>query len=149
MVEGLNKRGRPKHCRRVGRTAVTSRFTPDLYPSNEHIQLGLDELEAIRLTDLEGLYQADAAQLMNISRQTLGRVLKEAHQKVADAIINGKVLNIHGGNVQHQQPAGASKGNSPLGVCPKCKNKEIHKFDSPERSAQCPSCGCKVYQGNS
>jgi len=63
----------------------------------QHVTLTVDELEAIRLTDLQGMYQAQAAERMNISRQTLGRILESAHKKIADALVNGKALSIQGG----------------------------------------------------
>jgi len=66
----------------------------------EEVTLAVDEFEAIRLADLEGLYQADAAEKMNISRQTLGRILESAHKKIADALVNGKALLIKGGPIQ-------------------------------------------------
>jgi predicted DNA-binding protein (UPF0251 family) len=66
----------------------------------EEVILTVDEFEAIRLTDMEGLYQADAAEKMNISRQTLGRILESAHKKIADALVNGKALLIKGGPVE-------------------------------------------------
>ena len=53
-----------------------------------------DELEAMRLADLEGLYQEEEASRMNVSRATFGRVINAAHRKVADAIIHGKALTI-------------------------------------------------------
>ncbi len=60
----------------------------------EQVCLGLDEFEALRLADLEGLYHEEAAAQMNVSRQTFGRIISEARRKVAEAIINGKVLVI-------------------------------------------------------
>jgi len=60
----------------------------------------VDELEAIRLADLHGLYQEDAAKQMNVSRQTLGRILESAHKKIADTLVNGKALLIEGGPVE-------------------------------------------------
>ncbi len=66
----------------------------------EEVTLTVDEFEAIRLADLEGLYQADAAEKMNISRQTLGRILESAHKKIADALVHGKALLIKGGPIQ-------------------------------------------------
>ena len=48
----------------------------------------------MRLTDLGGLYQADAAERMGVSRQTIGNLLNSAHRKVADALLNGKALRI-------------------------------------------------------
>jgi predicted DNA-binding protein (UPF0251 family) len=63
----------------------------------EQVNLTVDELEALRLVDLEGMYQQHAAQKMNVSRQTLGRIIDSAHKKVADALVNGKALSIEGG----------------------------------------------------
>jgi predicted DNA-binding protein (UPF0251 family) len=58
----------------------------------ETVALRSDELEALRLADLEGLYQEACAQRMGISRTTLSRNLAEARRKVTDALINGKRL---------------------------------------------------------
>ncbi|MCP3929828.1 MAG: DUF134 domain-containing protein [Bacteroidetes bacterium] len=63
------------------------------------VVLHLDEYEAIRLADLEGLYQEEAAKKMNISRQTFGRIIQSAHKKIAYALINGSAIRIEGGNV--------------------------------------------------
>lgn len=65
----------------------------------EEVVLELDEYEAIKLADLEGLYQEEGALRMNISRQTFGRIIEAAHKKIADAIVNGKAIKIEGGNV--------------------------------------------------
>lgn len=54
----------------------------------------MDELEAIRLADYEGLYHEEAAKRMKISRQTFGRILNNAHKKVAECLIKGKALKI-------------------------------------------------------
>lgn len=54
----------------------------------------MDELEAVRLADYEGLYHEDAAVKMGISRATFGRILNNARRKIADAIVNGKALKI-------------------------------------------------------
>ena len=58
------------------------------------VALELDELEALRLADLDGLYQADVALRMGVSRQTVGNILERAHRKIADALLNGKALRI-------------------------------------------------------
>ncbi len=58
----------------------------------ETVTLRADEFEALRLADLEGLYQEDCAQRMGISRTTLSRTLGEARRKVTDALLNGKRL---------------------------------------------------------
>ncbi|HSV43310.1 MAG TPA: DUF134 domain-containing protein [Candidatus Bathyarchaeia archaeon] len=62
--------------------------------------LTLDELEAMRLADFDGLYQEEAAGKMNVSRQTFGNIIQSAHQKVAEALLQGKALRIEGGFVQ-------------------------------------------------
>ena len=63
----------------------------------EEINLGFDEIEAIRLKDLEMMDQEKASELMNVSQPTFHRILKESRQKIADAIVNGKALKIEGG----------------------------------------------------
>jgi predicted DNA-binding protein (UPF0251 family)/predicted Fe-Mo cluster-binding NifX family protein len=76
-------------------------FKPAGIPARdlEEVTLGLDGAEAIRLADLEGLYQDAAAQRMGVSRQTFGRIIEAARRAVADAIINGKRLRIEGGEI--------------------------------------------------
>ncbi|MCX7028422.1 MAG: DUF134 domain-containing protein [Spirochaetes bacterium] len=66
----------------------------------EELILGFDEAEALRLADLEGLYQEAAARSMGISRQTFGRIVETARRKVADAVLNGKALRIDGGEIK-------------------------------------------------
>lgn len=60
----------------------------------DEVKLEIDELEALRLADYEGLYQEAAAKQMNISRATFGRIIDAAHRKVAEAILQGKALRI-------------------------------------------------------
>ncbi len=69
----------------------------------KEVNLMLDELEAVRLADLKGMYQADAAKKMGISRQTFGNIINSAHGKIADALLNGKALKISGGNVKRSR----------------------------------------------
>ena len=143
MTESTRKRGRPKQCRRIQHALSASHFAPDCRHRGESIEMGLDELEALRLTDLEGLYQVDAAQMMNVSRQTLGRILRSAHQKVADSLINSKILNIHGGNVRHQQP-GSDQVRQGFCICPKCETEANRQAGTTGRSPKLPSCGSKM-----
>ena len=74
-----------------------SRFSRELPAS---VELTLDELEAMRLADYEGLYQEAAARSMGISRQTFGRIIQQAHRKIAEAVLFGKILKIQGGPVR-------------------------------------------------
>ncbi|MDX9724637.1 MAG: DUF134 domain-containing protein [Myxococcota bacterium] len=65
----------------------------------EYVVLSLDEFEALRLADLEGHYQTEAARQMKVSRATFSRIIEAAHQKVADALVHGKAIRIEGGPV--------------------------------------------------
>ena len=62
----------------------------------------LDEFEAIRLADLDGLYQEQAAACMNVSRATFSRIVASAHKKLADALVHGKAVRIEGGPVRRE-----------------------------------------------
>jgi len=64
------------------------------------ICLTVEEAEAIRLKDLEGLGQEGGAEKMNISRPTFQRVLASARQKIAGALLNGRAIRIDGGNFE-------------------------------------------------
>lgn len=60
----------------------------------ERVYLLEDEMEAIRLSDYEGLYQQECAEKMGISRPTFSRLIESARKKIADAFVNTKALNI-------------------------------------------------------
>jgi predicted DNA-binding protein (UPF0251 family) len=60
----------------------------------EVVEMSLEEMEALRLKNLEGLEQTQAAKKMNTSQSTFARILASAHQKIADALINGKAIKI-------------------------------------------------------
>jgi len=57
------------------------------------IELGLDEVEAMRLCDLEGMQQEEAADAMGISRGTIQRLLEAGRSKMLDALVHGKALS--------------------------------------------------------
>jgi len=148
MITSVKKPGRPQRCRRIRHSLHNVHFVPDDLNDQEQIVLGLDELEAIRLTSLEGLYQAEAAKMMNVSRQTLGRILKSAHRKIADSLINGKILTIHGGNVRHQHH-GIDQEQQGYCICPKCETRQVHHTGRPCQSSPCPNCGGKMLREGS
>jgi uncharacterized protein len=87
---------RPKKERCVGCSPNSSYFKPKGIPifELEEVTLTIDEVEAVRLADLEGQYHEDAASEMNVSRATFGRIIKTARRKIADALIQGKALRI-------------------------------------------------------
>ena len=74
-------------------------FKPRGIPAREleEVVLPIEGLEALRLSDLEKLDHETAAGRMNVSRQTFGRVLAEAREVMAEALVMGKMIRIHGG----------------------------------------------------
>lgn len=93
---------RPVKSRRVCGNPRTDYFKPRGIPlaKLKEVNLTLDEMEAVRLADFQRLYQQKAAAKMHISRQTFGNIIKSAHFKIADALLNGKALEIKGGFIQ-------------------------------------------------
>ena len=92
---------RPCCLRHINHAPAAVYFKPTGVPACtlQQVILRLDEVEALRLADLQGLYQEQAAVQMQISRPTFARIIETARQKVAEAIIHGKALRIEGGTV--------------------------------------------------
>lgn len=93
---------RPSKCRRVEYLPEMTYFKPAGIPlrSLEEIRMSVEEIEALRLKEMEGLEQEQGAEKMNVSRSTFQRVLASARKKVADALLNGKAIRIEGGNFE-------------------------------------------------
>ncbi|MGR5143875.1 DUF134 domain-containing protein [Photobacterium sp. DNB23_23_1] len=87
---------RPKIQRRIRCRPAYSCFKPNGVPMSELASLSLaaDELEALRLVDLNGLSQQAAAQELEVSRQTLGNIVAAARHKVASALVKGMALEL-------------------------------------------------------
>jgi predicted DNA-binding protein (UPF0251 family)/predicted Fe-Mo cluster-binding NifX family protein len=105
---------RPKKCRMVDAVPGVRLFKPQGIPARqlEEVYLSFEGYEALRLADLEGLRQDDAAERMKISRQTFGRILAEARKAVTETIVKGLVLRIEGGEYRM-----ADGGVGPSTVC--------------------------------
>jgi uncharacterized protein len=124
---------RPCITRNVYEIPRFSCFKPKGIPLSEleKVQLSIDEFEAVRLADLEGLYHEEAAVRMGISRQTFGNIIESARKKIADALANSKALIIEGGQI------------SLVGrdfICSACN----HSWTVPcseQRPEVCPTCG--------
>ena len=93
---------RPIKSRRVNFIPGVDYYKPASIPMRdlEEVCLSYEEIESIRLKDLEGLEQEKGAMMMNVSRPTYQRILSSARQKIADAILNGKAIRIEGGNYE-------------------------------------------------
>jgi predicted DNA-binding protein (UPF0251 family) len=96
---------RPIQQRRIPDHLEARVFKPQGRPLGglERIPLTLDGLEALRLADLQGLYQEEAARRMGVSRATFARILAEARRAIAEALVEGKALDVSGGAVERRQ----------------------------------------------
>ncbi len=111
---------------------VESQETPQ--PSRDVVILTLEEFEALRLRDYLNLGQSESAERMGVSQPTFHRILSEAHRKVADALINGKGIQIEGGHAAIHQSELVHY------TCPKCG----YEWDYPSqlgKPKRCPNCG--------
>ena len=91
----------------------------------------IEELEAMRLADLEGITQRDAAEQMNISQSTISRHLESVHRKIAKALLLGLGIRIaNPSDFLHCEKCGyikpISEKNNEIKQCDKCKSKKIH-----------------------
>jgi len=96
---------RPPKLRCVARMPSIVSFRPVGIPVADlkGVSVTLEELESIRLRDMEGLEQEACAERMRVSRPTFHRILDSARKKLADALINGKAIQIEGGNFELAQ----------------------------------------------
>lgn len=148
---------RPKVNRTVCSTPDVKYFKPNGIPVSEleEVVLAFDEHEAIKLADVNGLYQEAAALRMGISRQTFGRILESAHRKIADSIVNAKALRIEGGKIKLESEekimkiAVASKGNIIDDHFGHCEHFKVFTVDNnrkiiSEEIVKSPEgCGCR------
>ncbi len=99
----------------------------------EETVLRVEELEALKLVDMEGLYQEQAASRMGVSRQTLQRLLDEARRKVAEALIKGKALRIEGGSYILEEEKGRYR-------CGRCGGQVLPPSARKGEGLSCPAC---------
>ncbi len=127
---------RPLKPRRVQALPQVTYFKPTGIPMSclEEVVLTVDELEALRLKDLEKLEQHDCAVRMNVAQSTLQRILTSAREKVTRAIVEGKALRIHGGVYDLARER----------HCPRCRRR-MEYFEATARGT-CPDCSDKPHQ---
>ncbi len=138
---------RPRKRRRLWRKPQPAIFKPVGIPleSLDRITLLHEELEALRLADLEGEHQTDAAEQMSVSRSTFQRLVTEARRKVALALVNGAALQIEGGTFRlasvrwhcadcgHDWDLVHGRGLGPPQVCPRCGSRSIRERSEKRR----------------
>ena len=93
---------RPVRCRRIEQLPVYRSFSPDDAAAAECVRMTVDEFEALRLLDNEGLTQEACAVRMNIARTTVTAIYVSARKKVADVLVHGKRLLITGGCCKYE-----------------------------------------------
>jgi predicted DNA-binding protein (UPF0251 family) len=133
---------RPKKNRHVQYKPDALYFKPRAIPLRVLAETVLesDELEALRLADLEGCYHDEAARRMRISRQTFGNIVRSARKKVADALVRGKAIRLECG-------AGAAPGRYAF-VCDDC-GLTWEAAALAGRPGACPDCGSPNFLGSS
>ena len=133
---------RPQKRRRVAFNPEISYFKPRGIPmfDLEEVRLTVDQREAIRLSDWLGMSHEDAGRHMGVSRATFGRIIQRARKAVADALINGKAINVEGGsfkivsttrifycnncNQEWEEPLGTGRPK----CCPSCNEDDFHRI---------------------
>ncbi|MBQ4507256.1 MAG: DUF134 domain-containing protein [Firmicutes bacterium] len=120
---------RPVRCRRIERLPVYRSFSPDDAEAAENVIMTVDEYEALRLLDGEGLTQGGCAARMNISRTTVTAIYDSARKKIADALVHGKRLLIAGGSFEYSAVVIAQsiieKGRSTMRIAVTYENGEV------------------------
>jgi len=162
---------RPRKIKHIHFEPGVTYFKPRAVPLSEleEVEITLDELETLRLSNLENLNQIDAASKMKIHQSTFQRTLTRAREKVTEALVNGKAIKLHGG--EYKMPRGdgtgplgqgpiAGKGRGqgagrggrgrmggpsaagPGGVCkcPECGHEQSHVRGQPCSGVECPKC---------
>jgi len=100
------------------------------------INLMLEEYEALRLCDYQGLNHEDAATEMQVSRPTFTRICTNARKKMATALVEGLEVVVGGGNV--------NIAKHEYCVCPGCNIKIEHEPGVPCKTRKCPECGAQM-----
>jgi len=129
---------RPPKSRRVGFLPHVTYFKPAAVPMRylKEVRLSVDELEALRLKDVESLQQEEAAGRMGIAQSTYQRILTTARRKLTEAIVKGRALRIEGGTFRI-----AARHLT----CRRCGNRwTLDAPPPPGFVPACPICGTPV-----
>ena len=134
LLKNNKKLSRPQNNRTVLEPPIFTNFKPigirgvDL----SEIKLTLDEFEAFRLVDYLGFSHEETAEEMEVSRSTVTRLIEKTRKKIADFIINGKLLTISGGNIHFRKN---------IIHCKDCGHKFNTNFE--KTITECPICHSK------
>ena len=151
---------RKRCCGIVEMEPCSRKFSP--VPSSEapRMEVGMEELEALRLKDMEGKEQAECAALMGLSRPTFQRVLYSARAKIARALVEGREICIKGGNYRMRnrmflcldcggqwevEPCTAGGKHGYEIPCPQCGSMKKARI---EEDGKQPACGGGHHHGH-
>ncbi|MEI7596195.1 MAG: DUF134 domain-containing protein [Bacteroidota bacterium] len=127
---------RPQKSRNIVNPPIMKGFKPYGLPlcEIEPIKLKFEEYESIKLINYEMLSQEDAATLMNVSRPTITRIYNKALKIIAQAFVEGKAIEIEGGNYTFEKDWFKCKKCHKLidGIENHVKCKNCNAFDSTE-----------------
>jgi uncharacterized protein len=156
---------RPRKIKHVNFEPGITYFKLRAVPLNKllEVKLTIDELETLRLSNIEKLSQEIAAKKMKIHQSTFQRTLTRAREKITDALVNGKAIKINGGD--YKMPGGDGTGSTLQGqgrgrmkggfaggpggicVCTKCNYETNHVRGQPCNQRKCPKCGSIMARG--
>lgn len=135
---------RPKKLRHIRFDPRVTYFKPRgvRMAQLSEVNLNREELEAIKLCDLEGLGQIESAKKLQISQSTFFRILRSARKKIAQALINGEAIRVKGGKFimnkrkfrcedcknEWEEERGTGKRGMDM-KCPKCGSENCHRVD--------------------
>lgn len=103
------------------------------------VVLGIEEYEAVRLKDLEGLDQNGCAEQMGLTRQTFQRILQAARSKIAEALVHGRTIKIQGGNYMMKNRVFECAGCGHRWEEVPCTEGGKHGYE-----IACPKCGSEA-----
>lgn len=112
---------RPVKWRKVCSLPESDLFGPLNASGEETVTMTVEEYETIRLIDLQGMMQEECAESMNVARTTVQRIYFQARKKIADALVNGHVLRIKGGNYKLCEDGQHKYG------CRRCRNRYLQE----------------------
>ena len=141
---------RPRKKKIVNYRPNVTYFKPRAVPLNllEEVGITIDELETLRLSNIEKLSQSEAARKMEVHQSTFHRTLLRAREKITDALVNGKAIRIEGGEfIMPRMRRGFAAGPVGSCICPECHHEIPHRRGEPCNSFKCPKCGNNMTRG--
>lgn len=133
---------RPTKDRIIEKLPEIRFFKPAGVPGHqlETVEITMEEVEALRLKDVKGLTQAEAAKMMSVSRPTFQRVLTAARKKVAEALTCGKAIRFEGGDYRLVKPGHCLECGKQIG------RRRAYRHGNKRQSQPQPPQPCKDCQ---